>query len=63
MVREELDRRAAEAEETLDAAREKADAGETDAAIVLYRAVWEQRCVCPRQARDASRALRKLKAR
>ena len=62
MVRAELDRRSSEADEQLDDAREKADAGETDAAVELYRAVWDQRCVCPRQGRDAHRALRKLKA-
>lgn len=63
MVRDEIDRRASEAEEMLDDAREKADAGETDAAIALYRVVWGRRCVCPRQARDAQRALKKLKAK
>jgi len=63
MVREELDRRVTEADALLDEAREKADAGATDEAIALYRAVWERRCVCPRQARDAQRALKKLKAK
>jgi hypothetical protein len=61
MVREELDRRVSEAEALLDQAREKADAGDADAAIAMYRAVWDRRCVCPRQGRDAQRALRKLK--
>lgn len=61
MVREELDRRVSEAEALLDQAREKADAGDTDGAIAMYRAVWERRCVCPRQGRDAQRALKKLK--
>lgn len=63
MVRDELDRRATEAEELLDDARAKANDGETAAAIAMYRSVWEQRCVCPRQARHAQRALKKLKAR
>lgn len=63
MVREEIDRRASEAETLLDAAREKADAGDTDAAITIYRRVWDVRCVCPRQGRDAQRALKKLKAK
>jgi hypothetical protein len=63
MVREELDRRAAEAEETLDHAREKADGGDVVAAVALYQSVWEQRCVCPRQGRDAQRAMRKLRSR
>lgn len=61
MVREELDERASSAEETLDDARVKADAGEVDAAVALYTRVWEQRCVCPRQGKDAQKALKKLK--
>lgn len=63
MVRDEIDRRTNEAEAVLDEAREKADAGETDAAISLYRSVWDRRCLCPRQGRDAQRALKKLKAK
>lgn len=63
MVRDELDRRISEADTLLDDAREKADAGDVDEAITLYRAVWERRCICPRQARDAQRALKKLKAK
>ena len=63
MVHEELDRRLTEADTLLDHAREKAEAGAIDEAIALYREVWEQRCFCPRQARDAQRALKKLKAK
>lgn len=63
MVREELFDRAASAEVRLDQAREKAESGDTDAAIKLYAEVWEQRCVCPRQGRAAGRALRKLQNR
>lgn len=61
MVRSELDERESAAEQILDQAREKAEAGETSAAIALYSKVWEQRCTCPRQGRDAQRALKKLK--
>ena len=60
MVREALEDRAGAAEAKLDVAREKAEAGEIDAAISLYRQVWEERCVCPRQARAAHKALKKL---
>lgn len=60
MVREELQDRAAAAEAALDEAAQKADEGETGAAIAIYRSVWEQRCMCPRQARAAQRALKKL---
>ena len=60
MVREELEERAAAAEAALDEAAQKAEEGESDAAIAIYRAVSEQRCMCPRQARAAQRALKKL---
>lgn len=61
MVRSELDERGSAAEQLLDAARAKTEAGETFAAIAIYRQVLEQRCTCPRQGRDAQRALKKLK--
>jgi hypothetical protein len=31
------------------------------AAATLYRSVWEERCICPRQGRDAKKALKKLR--
>jgi hypothetical protein len=63
MVREALDARSAHFDALLDDAKEKAASGETEAAIILYRKVWEQRCTCPRQGKDAQRALRKLGSR
>ena len=60
LVRAELDRRAAETQSTLDRARERAEANDLEAAATLYRSVWEQRCLCPRQGREAKKALRKL---
>jgi hypothetical protein len=63
LVRTELDRRAAETESTLDRARERAEAHDVEAATTLYRAVWEERCLCPRQGREAKKALRKLERR
>lgn len=60
LVRRELDRRTVEADAQLDRAREYADAHDDEAAVALYERVWESRCLCPRQARDAKRALRKL---
>lgn len=60
LVRAELDRRAAETESTLDRARERAEAHDVEAAATLYRTVWEERCLCPRQGREAKKALRKL---
>ena len=60
VVREELEHRAEAAELQLDEAGEKVSEGEVAAAIEIYRQVWEQRCVCPRQARAAQRALKRL---
>jgi hypothetical protein len=63
LVRDVLNARAADADERLDEAQRRADDGELDAATELYRSVWEQRCVCPRQGRAAQRALRRLARR
>lgn len=60
IVRDELDDRAEAAEAMLDEAGDKADAGDEAGAIEIYRQLWEQRCVCPRQARAAHKALKKL---
>jgi hypothetical protein len=61
LVRQALDRRAADADARLDRAREYAEARETQRAIAVYESVWEDRCVCPRQGKDAGRALKKLR--
>jgi hypothetical protein len=63
LVRDELDRRAANAEALLDRARERAEEHDTAAAISIYESVWQARCVCPRQGREAKKALRKLARR
>lgn len=60
LVRAELDRRAAETDSMLDRARERAEANDVEAATTLYRSVWAERCLCPRQGREAKKALRKL---
>ena len=57
MVRDELDTRAGAAESLLDDARDHAESGDVDAAIAMYESVWKQRCACPRQGRDAEKAL------
>jgi hypothetical protein len=44
----------------LDDAPKKLGAGQRDAAVALYRRVWEQRCLFPRHGREAQRALKKL---
>jgi hypothetical protein len=60
MVRDALTSRDLELDRVLDSARTKADAGERDAAVDLYRRVCALRCLFPRKARDAERALSKL---
>jgi len=60
MVRDEVHAREDEAEKQLDLARTKVEAGEKNAAITMYRRVFDQRCLLPRQARTAQRALRRL---
>jgi len=60
VVRDEVHAREDEAEKSLDDARAKAEAGEKNAAIGIYRRVYDERCLLPRQARTAQRALRKL---
>jgi hypothetical protein len=61
IVRAALAEQRAAAEEALDTAGKHAEAGNVEAAVLLYERVAKQRCVCPRQARDAQRALRKIK--
>lgn len=62
MVRDAVNARDAAADHLLDEARTKADAGARDDAIRLYRTVAALRCLFPRKARDAERALHKLGA-
>jgi hypothetical protein len=60
LVRAELDRRESESQAMLDRARKLADEDDIDAAVAIYRSVWDARCVCPRQGRDAKKALKRL---
>jgi hypothetical protein len=60
MVRDAIDHRAEETDSMLDRGRELADAKDVDGAAAIYRVVWDERCLCPRQGREAGKALRKL---
>lgn len=60
LVRSALGARESQAEKLLDAARRHAQAGEVDTAAELYGKVSEARCLCPRQAKAAAKALRRL---
>lgn len=44
----------------MDAAKEKAKAGDSQGAVQLYRAVYDQKCLFPGKAKDAAKELKKL---
>ena len=44
----------------MDAAKEKAKAGDSQGAIQLYRNVYDQKCMFPGKAKDAAKELKKL---
>jgi hypothetical protein len=62
MVRDALRSRETEVGAQLDEAARKLVRGERDAAVSLYRSVYEQRCLFPRAGREAQRALKRLGA-
>jgi hypothetical protein len=63
LVRNELDERESQAETLLDEARKLSERGDVDAAEELYEKVSEAQCLCPRQAKVAQKALRRLERR
>ncbi len=60
LVRDTFDRADRDSDKLLDDARARRDAGDRDAAAEMYRKVLAERCLFPRKARDAERALKKL---
>jgi tetratricopeptide (TPR) repeat protein len=44
----------------MDAAKEKLKAGDSQGAIQLYRAIYDQKCMFPGKAKDAAKELKKL---
>lgn len=60
LLRDTISAREASLDRALDDAPKKLGDGDRDAAVALYRRVWEQRCLFPRHAREAERALKKL---
>ena len=60
LVRNALAARESQAETLLDEARKLAAEGDVEGAAELYEQVIEARCLCPRQAKAAQRALRRL---
>jgi tetratricopeptide (TPR) repeat protein len=60
LVEEELKRLEDALEQQLKDAKSKAKAGDKQAAITLYRAVLDQKCLFPKKAKDAAKELKKL---
>jgi tetratricopeptide (TPR) repeat protein len=60
LVDTEVKQRQEALEQRLKDAKSKVKAGEKDAAIPIYRAVLEQKCMFPKKAKDAAKELKKL---
>lgn len=60
MLQGEIQRRSEQLKAKLKSGQAKADAGEKEAAIAEFKAVYDQRCLFPKLARDAASELRKL---
>lgn len=63
ITRELLTKLDAETDQVLDAASSKASSGDRDGAAGLYQKVIDRKCLFPRKAREAEKALRRLGAR
>ncbi len=60
LVESEMKKREQALEEKIKDAKAKAKAGESPAAIALFRGVLEQKCLFPKKAKDAAKELKKL---
>jgi len=60
LVEEEYKRRENQVDAQLRDAKEHAKSGDNAGAIPIYKAVLEQKCLFPRKAKDAAKALKKL---
>jgi tetratricopeptide (TPR) repeat protein len=60
VVQSEVKRREDALDTNLKDAREKAKAGDNAAAIQLFRAILDQKCMFPKKAREAAKELKKL---
>jgi tetratricopeptide (TPR) repeat protein len=60
LVDDEVDRREKALARQLDDAKAKTKAGDSAAAIALFRSVLTERCLFPKKAKDAAKALKKL---
>ncbi|GAC1673102.1 MAG: hypothetical protein NVS9B4_27750 [Candidatus Acidiferrum sp.] len=60
LLEAEMKKREEALKEKLEDAKNKAKAGDSQTAIQEYRSVLEQKCLFPKQAKDATKALKKL---
>jgi hypothetical protein len=60
LLRDTIHAREESLDRDLDDAPKKLGVGDREGAVALYRRVWEHRCLFPRHAREAERALKKL---
>jgi tetratricopeptide (TPR) repeat protein len=60
VVKSEVDKRETAVDTSLKDGLEKEKAGDKEAAIKLFRAVYEQKCMFPKKAKDAVKELKKL---
>ena len=60
MLAAELQKRGDELKAHIDAGKSKEDSGDKDGAITEFKAVYDQRCLFPKRAREAIRELKRL---
>ena len=60
LVEAEMKQREAAVKQAMSAAKDAAKRGEKDAAIAQYRGVLDQKCLFPKQGKDAANELKKL---
>ena len=60
LLEAEMKQREAGVKQAMSAAKDAAKRGEKDAAIAQYRGVLDQKCLFPKQAKDAANELKKL---
>ncbi len=60
LVETEIKRRESAVKERMEGAKVKAKTGDSQTAITEFRAVLEQKCLFPKQAKDAAKELKKL---
>jgi tetratricopeptide (TPR) repeat protein len=60
LLEAEMKQREAAVKQTMSAAKDAAKRGEKDAAVAQYRGVLDQKCLFPKQAKDAANELKKL---